>query len=74
MLLLCERSMVSRAATRVGSRIDGVDDASGLASDRAAREAVRVRIVERTAGGDEDRHRYPGTIGRHRVAVAGVWD
>ena len=40
--------MVSRTAARVGSRIDGVDDASGSASDRAAREAVRLTFVDQT--------------------------
>ena len=42
------RPMVSRTAARVGSRIDGVDDASGSASDRAAREAVRLTFVDQT--------------------------
>ncbi len=33
---------------------------------------VRLGIVNRTPGGDEDM--TAGPIGRHRVAVAGVWD
>ena len=33
---------------------------------------VRMRIVNRTPGGYEDMAARP--IGRHRVAVAGVWD
>jgi hypothetical protein len=38
--------MVSRTAAYVWSRIDGVADATGSASDRAAREAVRMGILE----------------------------
>ena len=40
--------------------------ASTTASDR------RWRILNRTPGGDEDM--TAGPIGRHRVAMAGVWD
>lgn len=42
------RSMASRTAAFVGRGIDGVDDGSDLPSNRAAREAVRMRIDMRT--------------------------
>ena len=42
------RCMVSRTTACVGSRIDGVDEASASASGRAARETVRIRLHNRT--------------------------
>ena len=45
------QSMLSRTAAPAGSRINGVNDTSSSASDRAAHEAVRIWIANRTPCG-----------------------